>query len=106
MIKFANINLVEIENVKFTFVQELTPECGSDGLPKQFMLQSRYEKRETRRLNAHGYGLFCRFSIGLEWVGRSGAEHMLCSVVKNCCTLVSALTYNVVTTWGMEISHL
>ena len=72
MISFNGVNSIMIEKFEFDFIQELNPECGSDGSIKQFMPQSRYENHNNSRLNAHGKGPFCKFTIGSKGVGCRG----------------------------------
>ena len=69
---FHDRNSVEMEGYQFRFVQELNPERDSTGQIKQFMPQSDYAQSSTSKLNPHGKGPFCRFSISSKWIGHSG----------------------------------
>jgi len=79
MIIFSDVDSIEIAGYKFTFIQELNPQCDNVGQIKQFMPQERYEKHKTSRLNIHGKGPFCKFSIGTKWVGCHGVYALLSS---------------------------
>lgn len=72
MIIFHDRNFVEIGGFQFRFVQELNPERDNTGQIKQFMPQSNYEHSSTSKLNIHGGGPFCKFSISSKWAGYSG----------------------------------
>jgi hypothetical protein len=68
---------LDIENLRFVFVQELIPRRNDAGAVLQFMPQSRYKKSDTAKLNRHGNGPFCKFSISSKWMGRSGVYALL-----------------------------
>jgi hypothetical protein len=72
VIKFRDADLVEIYNFEFRFTQELNPERDSMGQIRQFLPQSNYSQSSTSKLNPHGKGPFCKFSISSRWVGHSG----------------------------------
>ena len=79
MIKNRDDKNIEIQGITFIFVQELTPERNTKGEIGQFMPQDRYEKSSISKLNPHGGGPFCKFSIGSKWSGRSGVYALLSS---------------------------
>ena len=70
-------NGIIIGGIQFIFVQELTPERNAKGQINQAMPQDRYKKSYASKLNAHGGGPFCKFSIDSEWAGRSGVYALL-----------------------------
>ena len=72
MIKFLNTDLVELGGVQFGLIQELNPKRNSAGEIQQFMPQLNYSKSADSRLNLHGKGPFCKFSINLQWAGHRG----------------------------------
>ena len=72
MITFHDKNLIDINNLRFVFIQELNPERDSTGQIIEFLPQERYAKSATSKLNRHGGGSFCKFSINAKWIGCSG----------------------------------
>ena len=50
-----------INGIRFTGPVLVDPMRTTDGAPCEFMPQSNYAKRSTKRLNRHGRGPFCRF---------------------------------------------
>jgi len=72
MIDYRDENLVEIGGLPFKFVQDLSPKRDNEGKIIQDMPQSRYNKSATCKLNAHGQGPYCKFSIDSRWMGYSG----------------------------------
>lgn len=61
-----------LEGFKFLFVQELNLKCDSTGRIQQYTPQDNFGKYDGKKLNNHGSGPFCKFSIGSEWTGRCG----------------------------------
>lgn len=47
----------------FGWFDHIEPETGPDGLPLECMPQAKYAKAAQTRLNRHGQGPFCRFSV-------------------------------------------
>ncbi len=50
-----------INRTRFTGPELVEPMRTTDGTPCEYMPQSNYAKRSTKRLNRHGHGPFCRF---------------------------------------------
>ena len=48
---------------RFTMRTPIRPEKASNGRIRQFMPQTRYAEAGAKRLNRHGGGPFCRFSV-------------------------------------------
>lgn len=54
---------MEIDSYKFEKICIISPECGSNGLGKEFIPQGRYRNDKGLPLNKYGSGPFCKFKI-------------------------------------------
>ncbi|MCJ7634010.1 GIY-YIG nuclease family protein [Candidatus Bathyarchaeota archaeon] len=54
---------LQIFDYLFQFVCEIIPELEKDGIPKEYMPQSRFRNVSNLPLNQYGKGPFCRFKI-------------------------------------------
>jgi len=54
---------LQIFDYLFQFVCEIMPELEKDGIPKEYMPQSRFRNVSNLPLNQYGKGPFCRFKI-------------------------------------------
>lgn len=52
-----------IDGLRFKGPVPVEPMRGANGAPLELMPQSRYPKRDIKRLNRHGQGPFCRFKV-------------------------------------------
>jgi hypothetical protein len=68
---------VDIAGYIFYHVQDIHPARNSYGQVEEFMPQSQYLKRAISRLNPHGRGPFCRFSLDKKWQGFSGVYALI-----------------------------
>jgi hypothetical protein len=63
---------ISLDKHVFFFIGEINPMRDSNGQILQFFPQSRYAKSSFYKLNAHGHGSFCKFTISPEWKERNG----------------------------------
>ena len=56
-------NTTRLPDSGFVHTAAIEPEGDSDGVPLEFMPQSRYRLAKTMPLNRHGKGPFCRFRV-------------------------------------------
>ena len=63
---------ISLDGHTFIFIQEINPKHDCNGQVLQLSPQSRYAKSSTHKLNVHGHGTFCKFSISPKWKNRSG----------------------------------
>jgi len=55
---------------EFNFIQELLPECDTEGNVIRYYPQNDYNNKKSLSLSDHGKGAFCRFSINAgDWPG-------------------------------------
>jgi hypothetical protein len=53
----------EIKGIPFQYVCDIIPESDGDGMPKEYMPQSRYNNSSNIPLHEYGHGPFCRFKV-------------------------------------------
>ena len=80
----------------FRHVARISPEAGSDGKPMEDMPQRRYYAADTTRLNRHGHGPFCRFSV----VGLPAASGVYAVTVAQELAYVGIATKSFAERWG------
>ena len=56
----------------FEFIQKIQPVVDKNGDIKEFQPQNKYKNDKNLKLNKHGEGSFCKFSINPVWAGVSG----------------------------------
>ena len=56
-------DFIRLLDYVFVHAAVIEPERDADGTPREFMPQSQYRLAETKPLNRHGAGPFCRFSL-------------------------------------------
>src|SRR5687768_14084405 len=52
-----------LRNIPFRFVCDIKPERDLNGRIREYMPQARYKGAGVSRLNSHGVGPFCRFTV-------------------------------------------
>ena len=68
---------LKINNYEFDFVCQITPELETDGTPKKFFPQERYDNKKNLNLNKYGKGPFCKFSIDRKYSLKTGVYVIL-----------------------------
>lgn len=66
----------EIAGLSFDHVCEIIPE-SENGIPLEFMPQSRYKNESKLSLNRYGHGPFCRFLVPKRFARRTGVYLIL-----------------------------
>lgn len=66
----------EIGGISFQYVSEIIPE-SKNGIPIEYMPQSRYKNVKNYHLNKYGKGPFCKFKISKNYKGKSGIYILL-----------------------------
>ena len=84
-----------VAGLVFQEVGVVDPERDSSGRPVEYLPQARYAKADSTRLNPHGAGPFCRFSIGKGL--RSAGVYLL---TVNDVTLYVGKCENLEKRWG------
>ncbi len=64
--------MIKLLKYDFEYIQDIKPVLGRYGRILEYSPQGQYDKRDSFRLNRHGSGTFCRFSIHPKWSGVSG----------------------------------
>jgi hypothetical protein len=62
----------EVKGIPFQYICEIIPELDADGIPIEYMPQSRYKNSTNIPLHEYGYGPFCRFKIPNKYNGKMG----------------------------------
>jgi len=57
----------DVRGIPFQYVCEIIPELDENGMPNEYMPQSRYKSSSTIPLHKYGNGPFCRFKIPKEY---------------------------------------
>lgn len=80
----------------FRHVARISPDAGPDGEPLEDMPQRRYYAAASTRLNRHGYGPFCRFSV----VGLPAAPGVYALTVAQQLAYIGIATKSLRERWG------
>jgi len=61
-----------IQNLPFTYVNEIIPDLDSNNQPLEFFPQNKYENKLNHSLHRYGKGPFCKFNIEKKYAKKSG----------------------------------
>jgi len=66
-----------IKGIPFQYVCEIIPEFNGNGMPKEYMPQSRYKNSSNIPLHEYGHGPFCRFKVPERYNRKNGVYIIL-----------------------------